>query len=442
MTKAQASAGQAATNVAGPRSFAEWDRNPRVKLGEFGAEPPFPGIVGDLQKSLHQFAEKTLRPIGTKLDRMSAAAVIAKGSPYWDFWRDFAALGIDMATLATFTAEELPAVFTVLFEELGWGDAGLAISAGAGMLPHYMAMKFGNTFVGKTYPEPMIGCWGITEPDHGSDSIDPNRQIFHAAGHYGRPNCVAKITDGKVIINGQKSAWVSNGPIAQLCILYCAAQVGDGAVDTQRGACVVVPLDAPGVSRGKPLEKVGQRALPQGEIFFDNVTLDIDHLLLDPEDFKKGVYAIHTEANALMGATFAGCARAAYEHAFLYAHERKQGGVPIIRHQDVARRLFHMARKVEISRAITRRVTTFNMVNDMPALQAAMFAKTTSTQNAFEVASDAVQIFGGNGLTLEYPVEKIMRDARSSLIEDGCNEVLAIKGGVLMIDPDLLPATV
>ena len=151
--------------------------------------------------------------------------------------------------------------------------------------------------------------------------------------------------------------------------------------------------------------------------------------------------AIHSEANALMGATFTGCARSAYEHAHAYAHERKQGGVPIIRHQDVAKRLFHMARKVEISRAISRRAVTFNMTNHMPSLPVAMFAKTTSTQHAFEVASEAVQMFGGNGVTLEYPVEKIMRDARSSMIEDGCNEVLAIKGGMGLIDPDLLPAS-
>ena len=115
--------------------------------------------------------------------------------------------------------------------------------------------------------------------------------------------------------------------------------------------------------------------------------------------------------------------------------------MPIVRHQDVAKRLFHMARKVELSRAITQRITKFNTFNDMPALQAAMFAKVTATQHALEVASDAVQMFGGNGVTLEYPVEKIFRDARSSLIEDGCNEILSIKGGTLMIDPDLLAPT-
>lgn len=424
----------------GPRPFGRWDANPNVKLGPLGAEPPLDELVSELHRTVHGFADRVMRPVGRELDRLTAEEVIAPGSQLWDFRKAYAELGITVEALGGFPAAAMPDIFAILFEELGWGDAGLAISAGVDLLPHYMAAKFGNAFVAKTYSEDLIGCWGITEPDHGSDSLDANGAIFHPQGRYGRPNCVAKITDGKVILSGQKSAWVSNGPIAELAILYCAAETSEG-VDPRRGAVVVVPLKSLGVSKGKPLEKMGQRALPQGEIFFDNVELDIDHLLVAPEEYKKGVYAIHSEANALMGGVFTGCARAAYEHAFAYAHERKQGGVPIIRHQDVAKRLFHMARKVELSRAITRRVTTFNMVNDMPALQAAMFSKVTATQHAVDVASDAVQMFGGNGVTREYPVEKIFRDARSSLIEDGCNEILAIKGGTLMIDPDLLQPT-
>ena len=139
-----------------------------------------------------------------------------------------------------------------------------------------------------------------------------------------------------------------------------------------------------------------------------------------------------------MGATFVGLARRAYELAHAYAHERKQGGVPIIRHQHVAYRLFHMFRKVEAACALTRRVAEYNTVNEHPALHAAMTSKVTGTQTAFEVASDAIQMFGGNGVTREYPVEKLLRDARSSMIEDGCNELLAMKGGFALTDPDLL----
>lgn len=396
-------------------------------------------MIDDLfifQNKTHEFARNIMKPIGKELDRLPAEKVVEEHSRFWEYRQSYSELGIDVSYLSSVSSSELPALFSVLFEELGWGDAGLAVSAGVDLLPHYMARKYGNQYVAQKYPESMIGCWAITEPEHGSDMLDASGGLFHPQGVYGVPDCVARISDGKIIINGRKSSWVSNGPVAELCLLYCAAETING-IDTRRGAIMVVPLNVSGVSKGAPLEKMGQRSLPQGEIIFDNVEVDIDHLLVAPEEYVNGVTAVHSEANLLMGNIFTGVARAAYELAHAFAHERIQGGVPIIRHQNVASRLFHMARKVEISRALSRRMTALNMFNDRPALHAAMFAKVTATQLAFEVASEAVQIFGGQGVTFKAPVEKIFRDARSSLIEDGCNEMLSVKGGSLLENPSL-----
>src|SRR5436309_1403806 len=121
---------------------------------------------------------------------------------------------------------------------------------------------FRNQFLLERAPDSLIGCWGATEPEHGSEMLDFNKQIFNPQGIYGRPDCVAKLYDDKVVINGRKSDWISNGTIAQVCILYCAADTGNGP-DPGQGCVVIVPLDAKGVSRGKPLDKMGQRALPQ-----------------------------------------------------------------------------------------------------------------------------------------------------------------------------------
>jgi alkylation response protein AidB-like acyl-CoA dehydrogenase len=117
---------------------------------------------------------------------------------------------------------------------------------------------------------------------------------------------------------------------------------------------------------------------------------------------------------------------AALDLALDYARERVQGGVPIIKHQSVQARLFAMYRKVEAARALNRRVCLYNAGSEVPSLEAAIASKVTSTQTAFEVASDALQIFGGAGISQEYPIEKIFRDARISMIEDGCNEVLGL----------------
>ncbi|MDR2838456.1 MAG: acyl-CoA dehydrogenase [Azonexus sp.] len=407
------------------------------RLGPLGAEPPLSETAAMFQESVHRYAAEIMRPVGVALDRLSPEEVMAPASPYWAARRKFVELGFGVDELLAFAPAERARMMSILYEELGWGDAGLAISYGVCQLPQYMCAVLGRMDLYARYPSSMMGCWAITEPDHGSDSLDPNRMLFHPDGNYGRPNCIATIKKDEVVINGQKSAWVSNGSIAEVCILYCAADSGGGP-DPGRGCVVIVPLDAPGISRGKPLDKMGQRSLNQGEIFFDNVRLPQDHIIAGPESFQKATYLIHTVANGLMGGVFTGLARAAYEMALSYALERRQGGVPIIRHQSVAQRIFHMFRKVEAARALTQRVILYNMVADAPALQAAMAVKVTATQTAFEVASEALQIFGGNGLTREYPIEKLLRDARASLIEDGCNEILAIKGGGYLADSSRL----
>jgi acyl-CoA dehydrogenase len=415
----------------------ELNRVSTHKLGPLGAEPELSETARMVQESVHRYAEEVMRPIGIKLDRMTPEEAIAPESPYWEARNKFVELGFGIDTLLSLEPAERAKTMCIMFEELGWGDSGLAISFGAGMLASLMSTVLGNEFCRRLAPDSKLGCWAITEPDHGSDMLDANRMIFNAQGNYGRPNCIATLRGDEVIINGQKAAWVSNGVIAEVCILYCVADTGSGP-DTRRGCVVIVPLDAKGVSRGKPLDKLGQRALNQGEVFFDNVKLTKEHLLAGPDQYLDAVYAIHAFANAIMGAVFTGCARAAFELAHAYAHERKQGGLPIIRHQSVAYRLFHMFRKVEAARALTHRVVHYNFASPHPSLHAAMTAKITATQTSFEVANDALQIFCGNGLTREYPIEKILRDARASLVEDGCNEILAIKGGYYLIDPDLL----
>lgn len=423
-----------ATGFDAPISVQNWPLDPRVSFGDHGAEPALPEIAKQMKDLLHDFGRDVIRPVGQKLDRLTSEEVIAAGSPFWATWDAYRELGINIEALGALAPEDAATTTSVIFEELGWADSGFAISVGAGIQPFWMAAKFGNTYLLEKYKDVMIGCWGITEPDHGSDQLDVSGHAFAKDGKYGRPNLSAKITDGKVILNGQKSAWVSNGTVAGLSIIYCMVQT-DREPNPKEGVCLLVPLDLPGVSRGKPLEKLGQRALPQGEIFFDNVEVDIDHMLAGPEDYNRAVYAILIDANVLMGSIFTGTARAAYEIAYEYAHERRQGRQAIIRHQDVQRRLFHMARQVELARAMARRAAIYNSQIPVPALQASIMAKVTGTRAAFDVASDAIQMLGGNGVTNAYPIEKIFRDARSSMIEDGCNEMLAIKGGVLLSDP-------
>jgi alkylation response protein AidB-like acyl-CoA dehydrogenase len=226
------------------------------------------------------------------------------------------------------------------------------------------------------------------------------------------------------VINGQKAAWVSNGTIATAAALFCTME--DSKEGLKGGAAFLVPLELPGVSRGSPLDKIGQRTLNQGELFFNDVRVPEAFMLIEGPDAYGMVWEMVLKiANSAMGQQFVGVARAALDHAVAYAKERVQGGVPIIQHQSVKARLFRMFTKVEAARSLARRVAVEAAVSDIP-FQHAAASKIFCTQTAFEVASDAVQIFGGNGLCREYPVEKLFRDARASLIEDGENDFLGL----------------
>ncbi len=377
------------------------------------------------QDIMHRFAEEVIRPVGIELDKLSAEEVVAQDSPYWGFLQEFSALGVEEMLSAPDLDPLVEARFTqILLEELAWGDAGLAVSVGCAMTPALHAKLFKNKFVQEMLAQPHIGCWGITEPDHGSN------HILHSEGHATKkPNIVVKIDGDKLVIDGQKSAWVSNGPIATHMSLYASCDFGGEAL----GQCVVVvPLDADGVSRGKPLEKMGQRALPQGEVFFDNVIIPKEWMLMSPEQYDAAFETQLSIANTGMGPIFTGLSRAAFELALDYAHERKQGDVRIIEHQDVKRRLFDMFRKIEMSRALSHRANEYQARTGRGSLLAATATKVSVTDFCVEVTSAALQMFGGNGLTREYPVEKMFRDARASQIEDGCNHVLRLKGGSLL----------
>ncbi|MCZ7524900.1 MAG: acyl-CoA/acyl-ACP dehydrogenase [Acidimicrobiia bacterium] len=374
-----------------------------------------------LRDTVHAFAAEVMRPAGEELDRLpDPAQVVAPDSVLWEVFRRHRELGLDEITAATdLTPVQQVRMRCIVSDELGWGDAGLAISLGVSGFPRNLALMSGHPeLIERFGGGDVIGCWPITEPDHGSDVLV---NFGDLSSQHGAPNCVARKDGDSFVVNGQKSAWVSNGTIATAAALFCAVDLGDGPAGM---GALVVPLDAPGVTRGKPLDKIGQRALNQGEIFFQDVRLPAHHLVVSPEVAALAKDMVLCQANGGMGLVFAGLARAALEMAVDYAKERVQGGVPIIRHQSVRARLFEMYRKVAAARALARHAALTTAV--APRVELAVASKVTATQTAFEVASGALQIFGGNGLSREYPIEKLLRDARASMVEDGCNEVLGL----------------
>ncbi len=390
-----------------------------------------PGLSPEGQEILrtaHRFALDVMRPAGLELDRLAdPAEVIAPGSVLWDVHDTYRRIGIrELSELEGFEPAELALLTAMVNEELGWGDSGLAISLSVANFPRFFAALTGDEELTDRYfssDSTAIGCWAITEPDHGSDTLGFTEAAFDDPGV--RANCVARRQGDDYVINGTKAAWVSNGTIADVAALFCTI---DGDAGFAKGGVCIVPLDGPGVSRGRPLDKLGQRALPQGEIHFDEVRIPARWMVIEPDLYTFTVESVLAMANAHMGTAFVGVARAGYELALDYARERRQGGVALIEHPAVRSRLFKMFTKVEAARSLARRVAVMGAVGT-PEVRYSIASKTFCTATAFEVASEAIQILGGNGLAREYPAEKLFRDARASMIEDGCNEMLSIVGG-------------
>ncbi|SMD09875.1 Acyl-CoA dehydrogenase [Desulfocicer vacuolatum DSM 3385] len=387
-----------------------------------------------LKKAAHEFARDVMRPVSQEMDRMTAAEAVAPGSPFWEFKKK--AYELDLHTILipdSYGGMGLtPLQLHLVIEELAWGSVGLTIDLVVAAFPAYLASMVPDDEIVENIIKPfcdcrdgkIAGCWAITEPMHGSDTLLPNYPSFRNPDI--PADCIATPDGDHYVINGQKAAWVSGAPYASHAALFCQI---DPSMGHAGGGIIIVPLDLPGVKRGAPLEKLGQRDDPQGELYFDNVRAPANYLVAGPEAYEVMLEIVLSATTVLMGTCATGIGRAAFDEALEYAKNRVQCGKALIEHQDVQKKLFQMFSKVEMTRQLTRSVLEYNQNTSTPAEEYSVIGKVFGCQYAFEITNDAVQIFGGNGLTKEYIVEKLFRDARAMLIEDGSNDVLAIAAG-------------
>ncbi|MDP3285533.1 MAG: acyl-CoA dehydrogenase family protein [Desulfobacterales bacterium] len=386
-----------------------------------------------MKEETHRFSKEVLRPASLELDKLHDPEDVIKSPLFWDTMKKGYELGYHTVFIPdTWGGLGLdPLEVHIVLEERGWGSADFAIGLGVACFPAFFASMVPNDRLiediiepfGKNTDASIIGCWGITEPEHGTDTLVPGTAEFSNPKITGQVS--ARLDGDEWVIEGQKSAWVSNGTISTHSLVYLNI---DPSMGMKGGGICIVPHNLPGVRKGKPLDKMGQRALNQGEIFFDKVRVPKDYMLVDQESYEALLDVTLATANAGMGAIFTGVARAAYEEALNYSKTRIQGGKPLFEHQMIKHKLFGMFMKVEAARALSRSAIVYNLNNTPPLTKYSIASKVFCTNTAFEVASDAVQIFGGIGVSKEYPVEKFFRDARAAMIEDGANDSLMITG--------------
>jgi acyl-CoA dehydrogenase len=367
----------------------------------------------DLRELAHNFAEKEIRPVAWDYDRDGTwpQEIINKA---WE-------VGLMNVHVAeAYGGPGLDHLSGCLIEEeLGWGCSGIGTTLMANGLASAPLFIGGSEEVKKKYltmltEEPKLASFCLTEPDAGSD----------VSGM--RTTAVRK--GDKYVINGSK-CFITNGGYADWYTVYAKTDKDAG----HRGiSAFVVPKDDT-VTVDKKEDKLGQRASNTATITFNETEVPAENLLgQENHGFKLAMQTLDFTRPGVAGLAV-GIARAAFEFASDYSKERVQFGVPIAMHQAVAFMIADMATKVEAGRLLTWKSAVLLDQGQRNTLVAS-HAKRFAADSAMEVTVDAVQVYGGYGFIKEYPVEKLMRDAKIMQLYEGTSQIqrLVIAREVLM----------
>lgn len=298
-----------------------------------------------------------------------------------------------------------------LFEEMAIADAGFATTvsaSGLGMKPVLIA---GNEeqkeWVCNNILEGGIGAFALTEPGAGSD-----------AGS----GVTSAVKDGdEYVLNGRK-CFITNGGVASF---YCITASTDKSKGAKGLSMFLIPAGTPGLSSGKEEDKMGIRTSNTCDVVLDDVRVPASALVGEEGQGYKIAMQTLDQARTWMGCVATGISQRGINEALQYAKEREQFGKPIIKNQALQFKLADMEIKTETSRQMVAHALTL-MDEGLPFSKESAIAKCYASDCAMEVASEAVQMFGGYGYSREYPVEKLVRDAKIFQIFEGTNEILRI----------------
>jgi acyl-CoA dehydrogenase len=358
-----------------------------------------------LRELAHEFAANEIRPRAAEYDEFSThpADVVAKAhevglmNPHIP--EEYGGLGL----------QEFEGM--LIGEELSWGCSGIAVSIVANTLGAAPVMIAGNEeqkrrLLPALVEEPILCSFGLTEPDAGSDVA--------------RIKTTAERRGDEYILNGSKM-FITNAGHAAWSVVFAKTDRAQG----HRGlSAFVVAMDAAGVTIEKHLDKMGQRATDTSAFAMADVVVPAANRLGEEGDgFKIAMQTLDfTRPGTAAGAV--GVAQAAYDYAKAYAVERVTFDMPIAMHQGVNFLIADMATEIEAARLLVWQAAWMldNGYGRRATLYSSM-AKRFAADTAMKVTTDAVQIFGGYGYIKEYPVEKLMRDAKLFQIYEGTSQI-------------------
>src|SRR5438067_3438599 len=365
--------------------------------------------LADEQKELRavarEFAVKEIRPVAAQHDvhMRHPAEVIAKahevGLMNLNVPTEYGGLGLN-----TFDG-------MLVAEELNWGCTGIATSLGANGLGAGPVIIAGTdeqkaTWLPPLIESPILCSFGLSEPEAGSDVA--------------RLKTTAARRGDEYVLNGSKT-FITNAGYAEWTVVFAKTDPRGGSNGM---SAFIVPMNAAGVTIEKHLDKMGQRATDTSAFALQDVRVPAANRIGEEGDgFKIAMATLDaTRPGTAIGAV--GVAQAAYEHAVEYAKERVTFDVSIEMHQGVNFMIADMATEIEAARLLCWQAAwMLDQGYGRNATLYSSFAKRFAADTAMKVTTDAVQVFGGYGYIKEYPVEKLMRDAKLFQIYEGTSQI-------------------
>lgn len=309
---------------------------------------------------------------------------------------EYGGLGLDKISIAA------------IYEEMAKADAGFALTFAVSNIDLSPVMQFGTEEQKKRFCDVILsgklGAFALTEPQAGSDA---------AAG-----KTTAKKDGDYYILNGRKT-FITNGGVAGI---YLVTAMTDRSKGLKGMSAFIVEAGTPGLSTGNHEDKMGIRGSNTCDVVFDECRVPASNLLgNEGEGFKIAMQTLDV-SRTFIGCMAVGIAQRAMEEAVKYSKERIQFGKPIAKQQAVAFMLADMQIRIETARQMVAHACTL-MENGQPYGKESAIAKCYGADIAMQVTTDAVQVFGGYGYSREYPVEKLMRDAKIYQIFEGTNQI-------------------
>lgn len=360
----------------------------------------------DFQALARKFAREEIAPLASKYDK--------SGEFPWDLFKKAHSLGLANPHVPKYCGGLELELLTgcIMGEELSWACTGLSGAIGTSYLPQ-MALVVGASkeqqkkYLGRQIEQPLPSAYAVTEPGCGSDVNGIQTKAVKKGDEY--------------ILNGQKM-WITNGGVANWYFVLARTSDDPKAPPSKAFSAFIVEREWKGVMPGRKEIMMGQRASDTRGITFEDVRIPKENLVgAEGAGFKIAMATFdRTRPGVACSAT--GISQRCFDESLKYSMERKTFGVPIAQHQAVQMILADMAIAVELSRLSYMRCAWEADRGNLSPYHSSI-AKYYTSEVANKVASDAVQIFGGNGYNSEYPVEKLMRDVKVYQIFEGTSQI-------------------